>query len=150
MNKTEFTEQVWKSILGAAPLLELYGYWPSLHDARIRSFDIEYSTKRFNVTFDYSDHPINPYSETHVNTRITLCWEGVSEAKLRLYANDLYGIDFRTVDNGFRTDFEDYAYGLDSYICSQRIEVTGIEPTSDLAEANIQDDEHHRVTISIT
>ena len=149
MNKHETTEHIWKSIRGAAPLFELYRHWPSLHDGIVKSLDVEYSEKKIKMVVDYCDHPINPHSETHVNTRITLCWHGVIEAKLGLSANDLYGIDFSKIGEKFHTEFEDYYWGLDGYILSQSIEIISIAPTKDPSELT-ESDSADRMIITIT
>ena len=150
MNKYEITQHIWKSISGSSPLFKLYRYGPSLHDGIVKALDVECSERKIKMTVDYCDHPIDPDSETHVNTRITLCWYGIIEAKLGLTDNALYGIDFSGIEGGFKTEFEDYCYGLDGYILSQGIEVIGIEPTKDPSELDFNDISNQRVIISIT
>ncbi len=46
---SDSTKEVWESMGGAAPLHEIYGYWPTLHDAVVRSFGINYEAKALDT-----------------------------------------------------------------------------------------------------
>ena len=39
---SEGRDQVWQSIKGAEKLSEIYGYYPTLHDANITNFDVRF------------------------------------------------------------------------------------------------------------
>jgi hypothetical protein len=54
MNRDE-SNQIWETISGAKPLYEIYGYWPTLHDAILTNIDVQFENKIVTLTFDYND-----------------------------------------------------------------------------------------------
>ena len=48
-------DQIWQSIKGSEKLYEIYGYYPTLHDANITNFDIRFESKEIILTFEYAD-----------------------------------------------------------------------------------------------
>jgi hypothetical protein len=144
------TEQVWASMPGAAQLYEIYGYWPTLHDASVRAMNVRWAGQELEMIVDYNDLVNRQGQEVSVGTRITLVWIGVSEVKLRLYDEDLYGIAFTTTDMGVETRFDDYTWGLDGYIRSTGIQVTRVEPAPDLSGLSTEDPAHHEIRFSLS
>ena len=127
MSTIETTESIWQTIPGAEPLFEIYGYWPTLHDAVVRELKVGFAKRELTLVMDYSDLVLGHEDEPNTRTRIKMRWFGITESTLRLHNGDLYGIDF-THTNGFlKTQFEDYCYGLDGAITAEGVEVTHIE-----------------------
>lgn len=123
MTSLEETRAVWETILGAAPLFDIYGYWPTLHDAVVRELRVGFAEHELTLVVDYSDLVLGRESESNTRTRITMRWFGITESTLRLHNGDLYGIGFARVKGLLETRFDDYCYGLDGAIFSEGVEV---------------------------
>lgn len=133
MAKGSDSERIWEAIAGARRLYEIYGYWPSLHDAVVRGVGISYAGREIAMTVDYSDLRGESVEE-EIDTRITLRWTGVDRAELRLSENSLYGMEFERDGEHILTRFDDYVYGMDGFIRSETVEVTHVEPAPVLPE----------------
>ena len=150
----EETEALWEAIVGAAPLRERYGYWPSLHDAVVRGMNFKFADRELSIVLDYSNSELDINGEEvnkdeEVKTRLTLRWHGITESKLRLYANDLYGMKFAQKNGLIETRFDDYVWGLDGFILSAGVEVTNIAPAPDMSELLESDPAHHTIEMAI-
>ncbi len=126
MTSLEETRAIWETIPGAAPLFELYGYWPTLHDAVVRGLKVGFAERELTLVMDYSDLVLGRENEPSTRTRITMRWFGITESTLRLHNGDLYGIGFTRANGFLETHFEDYCYGLDGAITAEGVEVTHI------------------------
>jgi hypothetical protein len=126
MTSLEETQVIWETIPGAAPLFEIYGYWPTLHDAVVRELKIGFAERELTLVVDYSDLVLGREDEPDIRTRITMRWFGITESTLRLHNSDLYGMEFTRANGFLETQFEDYCYGLDGTITSKGLEVTHI------------------------
>jgi hypothetical protein len=82
---SEQTDEIWVSMKGAAPLREIYGYWPTLHDTLIQTIDTDFGLRQLIFTFDYSDL-VDDHTMRSIGTRISMRWGGVQEAKLSEYS----------------------------------------------------------------
>jgi len=142
------TQSVWQSMPGAQPLHDIYGYWPTLHDASIRSMNFGFSGRELEMVFDYSDLVGGDQGEHSISTRITMRWHGVTESKLRVYSDDLYGVEFTRVNGLIETRFEEYAWGTDGFILSTGIEVIGVAPAPDMSAFHENDAAHHEIRMS--
>jgi hypothetical protein len=127
MTPLEETRAIWEITPGAAPLFEIYGYWPTLHDAVVRELKIGFAERELTLVVDYSDLVLGREDESDTHTRITMRWFGITESTLRLHNSDLYGIGFTRANGFLETQFEDYCYGLDGTITAEGIEVIHIE-----------------------
>ncbi len=121
------TETIWKSIPGAAPLYEIYGYWPTLHDAVIRAMNFQFADKGLEIVLDYNDSVTENEKMKDIATRMTLLWRGIHDSKLSLYDGALYGVEFGHKDNLIETRLVDYPWGMEGYILSESVEVTSVE-----------------------
>ena len=130
---SEERDRIWQSIKGSEKLFEIYGFYPSLHDASITNFEVRFESKEIILTFEYADgveevvktHELDEYDGC---TQITLSWHGVTESKLRLYSNDIYRFDWELKDQLIETRFS-HTYGVDGYILAQRIELISVNPS---------------------
>lgn len=147
-SRTE-TEAVWQSTPGAQPLYKIYGYWPTLHDAVIRAINVDFANQGLQIVVDYKGLTKNVDQEERIGQRITLRWQGVTEAKLRLYDWNLYGIKFTQRNEMVETRFEDYTWGMDGYILSASVEVAHIEPAPDMSGLHQEDPAAHEIRLSL-
>src|SRR5262245_3927645 len=132
INRDE-SNQVWNTISGAAPLYEIYAYWPTLHDAILTDIDIRFESKDVILTFDYNDLISSEDTEREdtATTRITLCWHGVRKADLHLCDKHVYGLSFRRIGDSIETQFDECSVGFYGSIISESIEVLAIEREGD-------------------
>jgi hypothetical protein len=131
MSQREMSDLVWESLPGASQLKEIYGYWPTLHDAIVRDWDVRFQESSLALTIIYSDGVGDDDSSNSATTQFTLAWRGVQEAKFRYYAHDLYGLLFARMDDWIETRFDDYVWGMDGYIRSSIVEVLDIQDAPD-------------------
>jgi hypothetical protein len=123
----ETTQAIWQTIPGAEPLFEIYGYWPTLHDAVVRELRVGFAERELTLVVDYTDLVQGRENEPTLCARLTLRWFGITESTLRLHSGDLYGIDFVRENDLLETRFTDYDYGLDGTVLSGGVAVTHIE-----------------------
>jgi hypothetical protein len=123
-------------------LTDIFGYWPSFHDAEILSIFLERSgksrpslTSRIHV-FEMTSEigPTGAYVLRH-HTLLTLRFEGVNLDYIRYFnhQNVLFSLDISTVDedkNGtswYEVSF-DTSYGCEAAFRCQSITVLSVEP----------------------
>ncbi len=137
---SEGRDQVWQSIKGAEKLYEIYGYYPTLHDANITNFDVRFESKEIILTFEYADEVEEKQEpdEYDGHTKIILCWHEVVESKLRLYANEIYHYEFQQKGQLIETRFS-HTYGIDGYILAQRIDLISVSPSLRNQMADVND-----------
>lgn len=131
MIKTEETNLIWKSVKGAKDLFDLYGYYPTLHDASITNFDINFIDRQLTLTFEYRDvieREINNLVNTDIEltTIIVVRWSGVSKSTFELNHNDIYEMSFQKSGKQIHTLFPQSS-GINGHIMSENIEVISVE-----------------------
>jgi hypothetical protein len=134
MTTMETTQALWQTLPGTEPLFEIYGYWPTLHDATVRKMHVGFAAKELTLVVDYSDHRAGQDNQPEICTRITLRWFGITESTIRLANADLYGINLARIGDLIETRFDDYSFGMDGSIVSAGIEVLQIEPAPEPTE----------------
>jgi Immunity protein 50 len=134
LEKTE-TNNIWKQISGAEQLLEIYGYFPTLHDAIVENIDIRFELKQLTLEIRYNDIVEKSAEKTEVKRTSTtcfqICWCEVKQAKLNLSSEDLYGISFRQTSEFIETHFANYEYGFDGFIVARTIEIKKVKQISE-------------------
>lgn len=124
----------WSEVPGAAHLKEIYGYWPTFHDASVREINADFEQRAMVIVVDYTDEVDSGATEVHsVSSQITLRWFGISSSTLRITENLIYGIKLFESGRLIRTHFEDYEWGLDGEILSDGVELIGIEPVPEVS-----------------
>ena len=124
------TRTIWETIEGSRPLYDLYGYYPTLHDASVINFDVRFESKQISLTFEYSDLiEIESEGENgngNLETKIAMVWNDVSESNLRLYGNDIYDMCFHRLNGKIKTIFNQ-SFGIVGSIISSDIAVISVE-----------------------
>lgn len=142
MKEQEETKAIWKTIKGSQELFDLYGYYPTLHDASVTDFDVKFENREIVLTFEYSDlvgdEPEIKPGDKGLATKIVISWLNVSEAKLQKYNNDIYHISFQKLADGIKTDFSQ-SFGIGGYIISDNIEVVSVELSKRDSIPNLND-----------
>jgi hypothetical protein len=131
------SDAVWAETTDGGMLRQLFGYYPTLHDAVIRVLRYERAGDRLVMEVVYTDLAQGETDEQNLTVAMELVWEGLKEAKLRLDANDLTGMDLRRAGDHIRTDFE-LSFGTHGHVVSERFEVRlrQVEPPKDEYEAD--------------
>jgi len=142
------TEQIWELITGANPLREIYGYWPTMHDAVVRTISICYEARDIEIIFDYTDQFRD--DEFEIATRIAMKWSGVRDCRLQIEEANVYGIQFSSQGDFLLTHFDRYAWGFDGEICSASIEVSGIQRLPDMNDTPTEPAEPKPIRINLS
>src|SRR4051794_31873617 len=113
-------EAVWAQTTAGGLLHDLFGYFPTLHDARVRELEFDRAADRLSMTVDYRD--IVTDSDGELTVRMRLEWTGVEQMDLRCYGNDLYHIDLCSADGLIVAEFEQ-CYGIYGKVSGRVFEV---------------------------
>ncbi len=111
-------ETAWAETTDGALLKQLFGYYPTLHDARIRRIALSPGSDAVEMTIDYRDTVDGGES---LSVRIILVWEAVRAMELNVSSNYLSAASIRHTAYGFRADFE-LAFGTHGFVESERFE----------------------------
>ena len=135
MNTQQIENQkIWKEIKGAEKLFEIYEYFPTLHDARIKKIEVNLERREFYLTVEYSD--MIGESDKSIETRFTIFWRNVQKANFNWYAEDLDGMEFSRAGDFIKTTFEDAPYDFEGEMLSGEIEIINIEIEPEKDENN--------------
>lgn len=127
-------QEIWKTVKGAEKLFEIYGYYPTLHDAVIENIIINFEKKEFRLTVWYSD--LTEPDDKSGSTRFTIGWRNVQKADFDWYDKDLLGMKFSKSGEFIKTKFRDYGFGFDGELISGEIEIVDIEIEPEKDENN--------------
>lgn len=117
------TKSIWEAIPGSGELREIYGYYPTLHDANVVDLRVEFETKSLYIAFEYCDLAQKPCEPEESQCRlIGIRWTNVEKSALTLDGNDIYHVDFTQVGNMIETTFAS-CFGIFGSILSEQIEV---------------------------
>jgi len=94
-------DAVWRESADAEVLQSLFGYLPTLHDARIRAIEIEWKTRLVTLVVDYTDLPDGAAREIDVRLRIQFF--EVDRLDLPLESTDLLDFKVERTRNGTET-----------------------------------------------
>jgi hypothetical protein len=92
MDKSADHDAVWAETVDGGLLHQLFGFYPTLHDATIRSISYVRGMDRLEMTLDYEDEA---EGDTPLRARISIAWTGVQSAKLGIEDNFLTGLRFK-------------------------------------------------------
>jgi len=116
--------KIWAEISGATRLLEIYGYWPTFHDATVEQINIRRETAEVVMIFHYID--LRSGGESEAATEIHILWKDVQRYELLLEGYVVYGVAFSYDDDFILTEFEEYRWGLGGKIRSKAVEITNV------------------------
>lgn len=117
----------WASVDGAAELVEIFGYGPTLHDATVERLVFNYSSHTLRATVFYNDLIEKPDCEGSATVRFDLVWCDVISARLRKSDPDLYGVTFSREEGWLITRFEPYSFGMDGMITARSLRVENVQ-----------------------
>ena len=122
-------ETAWAETTDGALLKQLFGYYPTLRDARIRRVDLSPGSDSIEMTIDYHD-TVDDGGDS-LTVRIVLVWGAVRTMELNVSSNYLSATTIRQVDGCFRGEFE-FGFGAHGFIESERFEarLEKVDPAS--------------------
>ena len=120
-------EEVWRSISGSDRLYDIYGYFPTFHDAKIRKINVSFDRKKIALVLLYSDLRGDSISRESIKVQTEIGWIGVREADLKWYSEYLYGVKFARHGSEIRTSLTPYSFGCDGDITSTTVEIRSVE-----------------------
>jgi hypothetical protein len=119
-------------IAGAAHLVELYGYWPSFHDARVEMIRIEREGPTVTITFTLNDMVVKDGTRQGDQlAAVTLRWYEVTDLALRAAdwseENWVWDMNLTAHEEGIRTELAPND-GIGGTILARRVEVLEVQP----------------------
>jgi len=118
-------DAVWAETTDGGLLKQLFGYYPTLHDAKILSIDIDRASDRIAMVVDYNDMIGEDHTQ-QMSVRIRLEWKGITNFELPLGDKDLIGLDFGRQENQIVTSIETW-FGVFGKIVSDTVEATLVQ-----------------------
>lgn len=86
------SDAVWAETEDGGLLHQLFGFYPTLHDATVRTITYHRDGDRLEMVVDYEDEA---EGDTPLRARISLTWTGVDRATLGLTDNFVSGLHFK-------------------------------------------------------
>jgi hypothetical protein len=117
------TEAVWETIPGARPLFDIYGYWPSMHDAVVESVRWDAEEDALSIAFLYPGiAPSEGDWAGNLFSRFSMRWTGLWDWSLQMDENWIDGLAFTRVNERIVTELEGY-----QGITAGRIDASAVE-----------------------
>ena len=86
-------DAVWAETTDGGLLKQLFGYYPTLHDALLVEVILDRPSDRLTIVVDYSDSVGEDLSQS-LSTRINLEWIGIDSFELPIGFEELVGLSF--------------------------------------------------------
>ncbi|MHB8636643.1 MAG: hypothetical protein ACYC96_09240 [Fimbriimonadaceae bacterium] len=127
MERSTDHDAVWAETVDGGLLHQLFGFYPTLHDATIRSITYSRGMDRLEMTLDYEDEA---EGDTPLRARISIAWTGVQSAKLGIEDNFLTGLRFKRRADQIVTELKTMD-GADGEVVSEAVEakLVALDPT---------------------
>lgn len=113
-------DAVWAETTDGGLLRQLFGYYPTLHDARMLSIDIDRTTDSIKMVVDYNDM-VGDDDDQELAARIRIEWHGITSFQLPLGDIDLVSLDFDRKGNQIETTVETWP-GVFGAVVSDSVE----------------------------
>jgi hypothetical protein len=113
-------DAVWAETTDGGLLKQLFGFYPTLHDARILSIDLDRAGDRIQMVVDYADI-VGDDDGQELSARIRLEWIGIASFTLPLGDTELVSLDFDRQDQQILTTIETWP-GVFGSVVSESIE----------------------------
>ncbi len=118
-------------ITGASKLIDLYGYFPSFHDAAIESILIERDGPTVTIRFTTNDAAYrgDELQDADQLAIVVIQWSEVSDLRLSGIdrRNWIDGLTFSVEGSSIRSELE-LMDGIDGFIVARRVEVVEVQP----------------------
>ena len=95
-------DAVWAQTTDGGLLHQLFGHYPSLHEALIRAIQVDGKQRTLSILLDYVDQA----DGDRLAARVTLHWSGVKDLDLPLDLEHLVSLGFRQGERELQTQLE--------------------------------------------
>ena len=124
----------WATIPGSDKLLEIYGYYPTFHDASAVAFHYDGNSQSLTIAFEYWDEVKDEIDEEQGKWKITLRWIGVLAVDLKSEGTDISNVDFLPGTHEVVTTLAEN-YGLYGTITSKSVEVVSVDVPTERSQS---------------
>lgn len=114
-------DAVWVEMPEGGLLRDLFGFWPTFHNAVLRSVEFDPASERLLMTVDYADEAVDGDSELEVV--VEFIFGGVQSVDLGLRGNDVDQIRFRKRSDFIETNME-FCDGSEGKIVSETVDAS--------------------------
>ena len=121
-------EEVWAETTDGGLLRQLFGHYPTLHDASIRMISIDRKADMIAMTVDYRDS-VGVDDRQTLAVSIRLEWRGVESMDLPIDETNVFGLDFERDGAKVVTNLEVYP-GVFGKIVSETVEAVLVQVDS--------------------
>jgi hypothetical protein len=118
MGESDLSDSIWAETTDGGLLAQLFGYEPTLHDARIR--EISATGDRLELGIEYEDRP--EAGEKELRVHFSLVFIGGVEAEFSLEAFDICGFSLSRKMGRIRADIA-YCDGQFGFACADGLDV---------------------------
>jgi hypothetical protein len=120
------SESIWSSLAGSEKVLALYGFYPSLHDAKALGIGFDCATRRLEMHFLCEDGtPVRPGAVPVEYSLLKMSWEGVASLDFNFDPVGLRAVGFGREGSLIRTWFGHFY--SDGHVLSQSVRVDSAE-----------------------
>jgi len=98
-------DAVWAETTDGGLLRQLFGYYPTLHDAVIRTVELSRGGEALTIVVDYND-AVEEADRDGLTVRIRLIWRGVRRFEFPIGDEDLLSVDFKRQGDRLITSLE--------------------------------------------
>ena len=116
---------VWAETTDGGLLKQLFGFYPTLHDARILEVEIDRNSDSLTITVDYCDN-VGEDRTQELSARIRLEWHGIITFDLPLGELELLSIDFKRHNQYIETNLETWP-GVHGTVVSDSFEAVLVQ-----------------------
>jgi hypothetical protein len=113
-------DAVWAETTDGGLLKQLFGYYPTLHDARMLSIEIDRAEDTIHMVVDYNDM-VGDDDDQELSARIRIEWHGITSFEVPLGDIDLVSLDFSRQGNQIETSIETWP-GVFGTVISDTVE----------------------------
>jgi hypothetical protein len=113
-------DAIWADTTDGGLLRQLFGQFPTLHDALVLGIEFERSSDRMEMVLDYREEETG-LADTPLSVRIRLFWQGVRLADLKIDGPEIGAIEFHRHGEDLVTEFRPTG-GVEGRIVSETVE----------------------------
>ena len=112
-------DAVWVDTTDGGLLRQLFGFYPTLHDARMVRLELNRKADVLTAMIEYDDQPEE--GDSHLRVQIELEWKGIRVLNLDIGGTELMSMDFEKKGEDLETRFE-FSSGVQGTILAAEFE----------------------------
>lgn len=140
MTESEAAESIWRQIRGAEELREIYGYFPTLHDADVTAVEVDGEARQIVFSIRYCDlietAPAAINRRDTATTAFQIHWRRVRQAQVKMLTGEILHVSLGRVGDLIETRFDGYDIAVNGSIVARDIAISGVQIISETNEQN--------------